>query len=65
VFEVLGVIFCVSCRPERSLFNGFWSSGGVFCVSCRPERHPERSKVHFDTLFIMVFEALGVIFAQG
>ena len=28
VFAVLGVIFCVSCRPERSLFNCFWSSGG-------------------------------------
>ena len=31
------------------------------CVSCRRER----SNVHFDLLFAMVFEVLGVIFAQG
>ena len=31
------------------------------CVSCRRER----SNVHFDPLFTMVFEVLGVIFAQG
>jgi len=31
------------------------------CVSCRRER----SKDHFDPLFTMVFEVLGVIFAQG
>ena len=31
------------------------------CVSCRRER----SKVHFDPLFTLFFEVLGVIVAQG
>ena len=62
VFTVLNVFCCVGeSAPRLMLACNLQGLVAPECVSCRRER----SNVHFDPLFTLVFEVLGVIFAKG